>query len=275
MTAIQKYEELGLTNDFMFSKIMQDKKICKPFLEAILEIKIDHIEYLEPQKTIAIKVDAKGVRLDIYVDDGKTVYDCEMQTSFFRNILKRSRYYQGFIDMDLIEKGADYSKLKKSFVIFICTFDLFGKGGYVYTFENRCLEYPDLRLGDDAIKVFININGNDDSHISPELKELLTYIRTSKVPEKCINPLISDMDDALHKARSNEEWRKEYMTLETMRTDYTEKGREEGLAEGRKEESERYNKLISFLVRDKKFDAFERISRDADYRKEMFRYYGL
>ena len=49
--------------------------------------------------------------------------------------------------MDLIEKGADYSKLKKSFVIFICTFDLFGKNGYIYTFENRCVEYPDLRLG--------------------------------------------------------------------------------------------------------------------------------
>lgn len=82
MTQIQKYEELGFTNDFMFCKIMQDKNICKPFLEEILSIKIDHIEYLEPQKTIDLKVDAKSVRLDIYVDDGKTVYDCEMQTSF-------------------------------------------------------------------------------------------------------------------------------------------------------------------------------------------------
>ena len=62
MTAIQKYEELGFTNDFMFSRIMQDQKICKPFLEMILDIKIDHIEYLESQKTIDLKVDAKSVR---------------------------------------------------------------------------------------------------------------------------------------------------------------------------------------------------------------------
>ena len=68
MTAIQKYEELGFTNDFMFSRIMQDQKICKPFLEMILDIKIDHIEYLESQKTIDLKVDAKSVRLDIFVD---------------------------------------------------------------------------------------------------------------------------------------------------------------------------------------------------------------
>lgn len=47
-------------------------------------------------------------------------------------------------------------------------------------------------------------------------------------------------------------------TVYDFGNDYTEKGREEG----RKEESERYNKQISFLVRDKKFDAFERISRD-------------
>lgn len=279
MTAIQKYEELGFTNDFMFSRIMQDQKICKPFLEMILDIKIDHIEYLESQKTIDLKVDAKSVRLDIFVDDGKTVYNCEMQTSFFKNIPKRSRYYQGFIDMDLIEKGADYSKLKKSFVIFICTFDLFGRDGYIYTFENQCIEYPKLRLGDDAIKVFVNVNGSDDSYISPEIKELLTYIRTSEVPEKCMNPLINNMDEALRKARSNEEWRKDYMTLEMMRNDYMEKGREEGLEEGieegRRKESERYNKLISFLVRDKNYDAFERMTKDNAYMQELFKHYGL
>lgn len=271
MTQIQKYEELGFTNDFMFCKIMQDKNICKPFLEEILGIKIDHIEYLEPQKTIDLKVDAKSVRLDIYVDDGKTVYDCEMQTSFFKNIPKRSRYYQSFIDMDLIKKGVDYSKLKKSFVIFICTFDLFGRDGYIYTFENQCIEYPKLRLGDDAIKVFVNVSGNDDSYISPEIKELLTYIRTSKVPEKCMNPLINNMDEALRKARSNEEWRKDYMTLEMMRNDYMDKGREEG----RREESERYNKLISFLVRDQNYDAFERMTKDDAYKQELFKHYGL
>ena len=48
------------------------------------------------------------------------------------------------------------------------------------------------------------------------------------------------------------------MTLEMMRNDYMDKGREEG----RREESERYNKLISFLVRDQNYDAFERMTKD-------------
>lgn len=57
--------------------------------------------------------------------------------------------------------------------------------------------------------------------------------------------------------------------------DYMDKGREEGLEEGRRKESERYNKLISFLVRDKNYDAFDRISRDNNYLQEMFKHYGL
>jgi hypothetical protein len=40
--------------------------------------------------------------------------------------------------------------------------------------------------------------------------------------------------------------------------DYMDKGREEG----RREESERYDKLIAFLVRDNNFTAFDKISRD-------------
>ena len=44
------------------------------------------------------------------------------------------------IDLNILEKGEDYRGLKKSFVIFVCTFDLFGQGRHVYTFENRCVQ---------------------------------------------------------------------------------------------------------------------------------------
>ena len=57
--------------------------------------------------------------------------------------------------------------------------------------------------------------------------------------------------------------------------DYMDKGREEGLEEGRREESERYDKLIEFLVRDNNFTDFDKISRDNNYLQEMFKRYGL
>lgn len=46
------YEKLGLANDFMFGKIMQSERYCKPFLEQLLGISIDRIEYVERQKVI-------------------------------------------------------------------------------------------------------------------------------------------------------------------------------------------------------------------------------
>lgn len=57
--------------------------------------------------------------------------------------------------------------------------------------------------------------------------------------------------------------------------DYMDKGREEGLEEGRREESERYDKLIAFLVRDNNFTAFDKISRDNNYLQELFKHYSL
>ncbi len=72
------------------------------FLERILGIKISRIEYPKSQETIDISVDAKSVRLDIYVEDGKeTVYNIEMQTTENRNLPKRTRYYQGMIDLNI------------------------------------------------------------------------------------------------------------------------------------------------------------------------------
>lgn len=81
----------------------------------------------------------KGVRLDVYVeDDWNTVFDLEMQIHMKRNLAKRMRYYQGMIDLNILEKGGDYNKLKKSYVIFICTFDLYGQGHHLHTFEYLC-----------------------------------------------------------------------------------------------------------------------------------------
>lgn len=95
-----------------------------------------------------------------------------------KNLPKRSRYYQGMIDLDLIQKGKNYNELKKSFVIFICTFDPFKKGRHLYTFENRCLEDLTLHLNDATTKIFLNTKGSLND-VNQEMIEFLTYIENS------------------------------------------------------------------------------------------------
>ena len=218
------FEQLQLKDDFMFSVVMRNPKFCKPFLERVLGIKISRIEYPKSQKTIDLSADAKSVRLDIYVEDGdNTVYNIEMQTTENRNLPKRTRYYQGMIDLNILEKGENYKKLKRSFVIFVCTFDLFGEGRHIYTFENRCLQNPKLALGDDTTKIILNTKGTMDD-VTPEMKRLLNFI-DGKEPEDAFT---RELDEAVQSVRKNEKWRLEYMTLQMNYQEKYEQGYDEG-----------------------------------------------
>ena len=155
------WEELGISNDFLFGKVMQNPELCKELLQRILpELKIERIEYPELQKSINVDMDAHSVRLDVYVKDEKeAIYDIEMQVSDTKELPKRSRYYQSMIDLQLIDKGQHYKKLNRSYIIFISPFDLYGKGRHIYTFENICKEDKSITMGDEAVKIFLNANG--------------------------------------------------------------------------------------------------------------------
>ena len=230
---MKKYEELELRDDFMFSRIMSDPEFVKPLLETILGVKIRKIVYPQTQKTIDLSLQAKGIRLDVYVeDDQNTVFNLEMQTSDGANLPKRMRYYQGMIDLNILDKGQDYTTLKKSYVIFICTFDPFGEGRHIYTFCNTCQENTALTLDDDAVKIILSTKGTMDD-VSPEMKRILDYIDGKGASDK----FTEELEEAVRSARQNERWRLDYMTLEyEYRQRYLEgkeEGREEGRAEGR------------------------------------------
>ena len=171
------YKELSFTDDFLFCNIMQNNPdICKELVELLLGRKVGKVAYSETQKSIDLALEHKGVRLDVYFeDDLSTAYNIEMQTSNTGNLPKRSRYYQGTVDLNMISSGAGYDELKTSYIIFINTFDLFGKGFPKYTFENICQESSDLHLDDGAVKVFINAKSTIPG-MSPELQGFLRYL---------------------------------------------------------------------------------------------------
>ena len=231
----KRYEDLTITDNFMFAKVMLNERLCRKFLEMVLHIRIRSIKYYNDEQSLKKFHHSKGIRLDVYLNDEKgTIYNIEMQNSRHANLSKRSRYYQGMIDLNLLEPGDDYNKLERSYVIFICTFDLFGKGRYVYTFENRCVEELDLVLPDEAIKVFINTTGTVGD-IDEEFLGLMNYFN-GELPTKGI---AKEMQEEVNQVKKKEEWRVEYMTMmELEREKYREgreRGREEGIEQGREE----------------------------------------
>lgn len=203
-------EELTIMDDFMFSAVMRQEKLCKPLLEYILKVKIREIVYVKPQDTVdATAYDTKSIRLDVYVEDDKgTVYDIEVQATDRGNLPRRTRFYQSMIDIRAIEKGADYKTLKKSYVIFICNYDPFKKNRYVYSFSNRCDEDPSIELKDDTYKIVINTKGSV-GEISEELKAVIKYLDTGVADSEYTKELAQEVEFV----KSDEKWRREYMLM--------------------------------------------------------------
>ena len=225
------WERLGISNDFIFGKIMRDPELCKELLQRILpDLNIGRIEYPEPQKGIRPDVDAKSVRLDVYLmDDGNTVYDIELQAINTKELPKRTRYYQGMLDLQMLDKGQRYKNLNLCYIIFICPFDVFGAGRHIYTFENICKEDGNIFLGDGATKIFLNADGKIDD-VSEELKAFLDYV-AGKKPE---DSFVRKLDEAVQRAKKNREWRREYMTLLMRDQENLERGIEKGIERGKK-----------------------------------------
>ena len=225
---IKKYNELEFTDDFMFCKILTSRlDLCKELLELILGIKLKKVCLSESQKVIEMKYDSRGIRLDVYVDDeNETIYDLEMQTTLKKDIPKRMRYYQGMIDLNLIQRGESFSKLKKSYIIFICTKDPFGKKLPIYTFENTCIQDKELILGDETTKVVVNPDSNR-AGLSPEMNEFLNLLQGKK-PNKKATKLVREITEAVKNAKEHKEWEVDYMTLQLKLQEEREEGREEG-----------------------------------------------
>lgn len=253
------FDKINLKHDFMFCTVMRKPEYCKPLLEMILGISIEKIEYAEKQKAVDVTVDAKGIRLDVYVKDNNTVYNIEMQAKKLKELPKRSRYYQGLIDLDQIDKGCKYEKLPKNVVIFICDFDLFNCNKALYCFENRCIDKPDLRLQDDTLKVFVNITGNLDE-VSGELKAFLQYMHKGIVT----NDYTASLEKEVQSVKSNEDWRAQAVTFEMVLEDNRRLAQEE--------EAERLSLLVKRLVADNRLEELNNLKEN---RESLYKEYGI
>ena len=176
-------EYVPFTDDFMFCSVLTaNPQLAGELVGVILGKKVSRIEFVEPQKSVKIAMDAKGVRFDVYIEDEEnTVYDIELQTTSQRDLAKRMRYYQGMIDLNLIQSGSPYAKLKRSYVIFICMNDPFGRNCPIYTFDSMCHEVDGLCLGDEATKVVVNAACTAET-VEGELKPYCTFSTATGVP---------------------------------------------------------------------------------------------
>ena len=233
--SVKPWEELTIADNFIFQAVMRKKRCCRRFIESVLGIKVKKITYpVLTEKDIKVRRGSKGVRLDVYVEDDQgNIYDIEMQTTDYARpdeLPKRTRYYQAMIDLDVLNKGESYVKLRQTYIIFVCTFDPFTDGRSIYTFRETCQEDKGILMGDGTTKIFLNSKGSREG-ISKELAAFLDYVEGKAPSSKFTKDLAMVVDET----KENKEKRVEYMSymMDMLRSE--ERGIEKGRKEGREE----------------------------------------
>lgn len=230
-------QELTIKNNFLFAAVMSREDICRQFLEMVLGFKIERVE-VDKEKSMVYNPQYKGVRLDIYVKDGKnTRYNVEMQARSQEYIGKRARYYHSQIDMDMLVAGYEYSELPKAFVIFVCDFDPFGERKYLYTFENRCEQNLSLNMRDERKTIFLSTVGENPSEVPKELVKFLQFVKADldESMEDFEDDYIKKLQDTIQDIKVSREMERKFMTLEELIKDERKLARAEGKAEGKAE----------------------------------------
>ena len=115
-------------------------------------------------------------------------------------------------------------------MIMFTTFDPFGKGSVIYTFENTCKEYPELENKDGLKYIYYNTTGTKGE--TESIKQLLSYLNYSKT-ENVKNDKISHIHDYVKTVKQSAEVRNRYMTIGEMLDASKEEGRIEGRIQGR------------------------------------------
>ena len=118
----------------------------------------------------------------------------------------------------------------------IAPFDLFGEGKYQYTFQMKCLESENLWLEDGVTRIFLNTRGTNDSEVSEELIALLRYFEETS-------------EEAAEQSGSEEE--------------------------GKSEGENQFAALTKRMIRDGRTEELLRVSEEPEYRRKLYREYGL
>lgn len=247
MTPLDKQ---NVIDNFLFNEIMSDQEngeaLCRMILERVLKRKIGTIHFT-PQKVVpGISEKSHGIVLDSYIveniegDNGLPeidVYDIEpdKRISKKKSLPKRTRYYSDLIDVHLLETGIDYEMLPGLAIIFILSYDPFGKGEMYYEIKSVFKSHPELDYDDGIRRIYLYTDGklpeNPDKY-DIMLQNLLRYIRNS-TDENVTDEDTRRLDEIVRSTKQKKDVGVKFMKSWEIERDLRDEGREEGRKEER------------------------------------------
>lgn len=243
------FQELDLSNAFLFAAALEDPETCRLILEIILGFPIAHVK-VRAEHSMLFSSDFRSIRLDIYAsDDLEVEYNIEMQNENEGNLAKRSRFHQAEMDVLSLKPGEDFNDLPPGYVVFICAFDPFGAGLYRYTFENICTEMG-FPLDDGTKKIFLNTKGTNDDDVPEELLLFLRYVgnSTDEFVAGLDNPAIRKIHNRVTYVKKSREWEGRFMRFEELLQRSAEKAAKQAAEETTKKVTEEVTREVTQKV---------------------------
>lgn len=239
---MKKLEEMNLMDDFLVNSLMSHKEYgeaaSKIILGRITRRVLGHLTVVPQKVYVGEDPESHGVRMDVYLDeqDGD-IFDIEPDRNCGKDDIKalprRVRFYHAKIDAGNLESGEDYSHLRNVVVIFITSYDPFGRNRMVYTIQNKCVEEPDMPYADGALSIFLNTRGTEGNP-PKELRELLCYMEDS-CEENATAADLRELHHMVTVVKRDREVGLEYMKIFEQEQRIRDRAIAEGRAEGRAE----------------------------------------
>ena len=291
-TKKKSIQELNLIDDFLFNEVLSDKDngdlVAKLILSVIMDHEIENVS-LKIQNVITTgNPEDHAIRLDVYIeekygDDGEKtrVYDVEVQGEHGMKLMPgRSRYYQALVDSKHLPSGTGYDQMLPLWIIIITPKDIFEKDRLYYTFENRCIEEPELSLNDGARRIFLNASGTVGQQ--EELSLLLKYIVDSN-SYNALSETTQKIHEIVEKVRNRPDmgvkymkaWEREQFIREESLEEGIKQGIEKGIEKGIEQNKSLYNQLILLLNKDQRLDDIVKAASNPEYLGKLYQEYGF
>ena len=226
--------DLSIRNDVIFKKVFSQKKIIQPFLEDVTKQKLDDIRIVDAEKTVYPSARARYNRFDVCLLNSGDVYDTEMQTGKFEDIIERAMHHASVLEVENTPKGLlDMRDIEDVWVIFICTDDALKTGERKYELEVQVKDHPEIEVPQYRHIIILNAKSRKGDAGGERVNGFLDYLDTLKNPGN--NEFVNDVDSEVEEAKKDPSTREAAMTLEQMMYGKQQEGLKQGREEGREE----------------------------------------
>jgi predicted transposase/invertase (TIGR01784 family) len=189
----------------------------------------------EIQQVLMSSVITRGVRLDVYIDDGQNIINVEMQASKEPYLEERFRVIQAMSDGVQLHRGDTFDKLKDLYIIFFYKYDPTDEGRYRYDRVTVYDHNRDANIETRRHEVILYTGGtHGDGTESEELIEVLKYFNDPSSYEVAGSSvaLIHDIEAAVDVIKDISEWRDYVMTIQVRQREAELAGEKRGEQRG-------------------------------------------